>query len=582
MREQAAVDPARHWHIWKMRQSFNLEGEGELDARVKVLRKVEADGCFTRPRVIYIITAVVGLLVGALAVAVMRPAFFAPDVPFSCDIPNCRKVRIPRDAREARDCSRAYCKECIAGYKEMSDGTSYCGPVCTIERCNYVRVPRDVEDCNDTSVECGECESGHIPSKDDRGLYCALDCSPIKHCLKVTVARGVTDCSSAGVECEECDRGVSPGAGYVALRDSQGPYCGLDCGHLGQHGDAIQFCDLAMVKRKAKDCKKAVCLKCDKDHQLKFDKKLGSVGTCEWKCTERQTRGGCEPTSCVDADNCTKCVTAWYSNKAGRCLKYKEPVKMQFYVYRAQKEMNYHPENVNMASAGGVMWYVHNEVVRMSCPRHYDITRIIRYKATVLNTDQVYYTKGGQFGKFVQFDLGQCTNPSAKECPKLWKAKGYHVGCQLSAVGSDGVPMYSSRYAAAYWYSFPGRCPSLPFNDPDKAACMIREKGGECPKPDGGGGPEMPTGAPDCTWHLEKAGEVTLDELTGIKNYEEFCRNGYKEYVNATDRGVGFSWWDDKYNSKRNDERLLLLLRAFMNKYPNDPFIADPKCDGFT
>jgi hypothetical protein len=32
-------------------------------------------------------------------------------------------------------------------------------------------------------------------------------------------------------------------------------------------------------------------------------------------------------------------------------------------VYRAQGETTYPPENVNVADLGGVMWYLHNEIV---------------------------------------------------------------------------------------------------------------------------------------------------------------------------------------------------------------------------
>ena len=87
---------------------------------------------------------------------------------------------------------------------------------------------------------------------------------------------------------------------------------------------------------------------------------------------------------------------------------------------KAQSKVEYPPENCDLASAAGVMWYLHNEVVKL-CPRHYDITRVLRYKVTVFNPASVFAVRAGQFGHFVQFDFGQCTVP---DCATWWAKYG--------------------------------------------------------------------------------------------------------------------------------------------------------------
>eukprot|EP00439_Symbiodinium_sp_Y106_P045756 s957_g5.t2 len=210
----------------------------------------------------------------------------------------------------------------------------------------------------------------------------------------------------------------------------------------------------------------------------------------------------------------------------------------------------------------GVMWYLHNEVVIL-CPRHYDITRILRYNVTVFNPAPVFALRGGQFGHFVQFDYGQCTVPDCKA--NWWDKYGYMVGCQ-----QQDSTMW--KYDESYWYSLPGKCPSQKWND-KTAECIAEEAGGNCSSPDG---------SSTCTWHVEPAGEVSVDDLSGIKNLAAFCAAGNVEYDPDKDRGRGCSFWDDKFNKTRNQDRVMAMQRLFAKNYPTEDALAvpAPMCDG--
>jgi len=260
---------------------------------------------------------------------------------------------------------------------------------------------------------------------------------------------------------------------------------------------------------------------------------------------------------------------------------------MEFYMYRAAKEMatDYVLENIDTASAAGVLWYIHNEVVRVSClppsmERHYGITRIQRFKVKVKNTEQVYARSGGPhlLGRFTQFDSGKCTIPN---CDAVWDDFGYHVGVQMTTFkpGTMGFPYYENRYSNALWYSLPGSCPEKEWNDPGKKECAKNRPGGACRNE---AGDSLPTGTSTCTWQIDgDIREVTLDELTGITDYKAFCAAGNKEYDTATDHGVGLSWWDHREDDEANAERTRLLLAKFAEKYPEDPVFLDPIFDGF-
>lgn len=236
---------------------------------------------------------------------------------------------------------------------------------------------------------------------------------------------------------------------------------------------------------------------------------------------------------------------------------------MTFYMYRVQNEENYAMNGVNMANLDGDVWYLHNEVVQ-HCPRKFNISRLLRFKVTMRATPELF-GQGKNFDTFVAFDKAKCTVPM---CPKLhWDRFGYVVGCQPNNKEQVAVP------GEPTWFSLPGTCPSQ-FFDEKSQSCIEAEPGGECNNGE-------VTGTRTCTYHMEKAGEIRLDELSGIANYNEICEaTGLKEYDIFQDKGNGTSFWDGKLDAAKGKARLQHVYDLFGRKYPELPaYLQDPKCD---
>jgi len=219
---------------------------------------------------------------------------------------------------------------------------------------------------------------------------------------------------------------------------------------------------------------------------------------------------------------------------------------MSFYMYRAQDDQNYLLENVNTATLAGVMWYLEKEVVRGYCPRHYNITRILRIRVTVQQPPGLQHN----FSRFVAFDKAKCTTPG---CDAYFQQHGYSVGCQRQL----GTP-YSPN---PVWYSLPGSCPSVDYRA-KTAVCRAAQPGGRC---------AAPTGAKDCTWSLQDAGEISLSELEGIPDYKTFCAAGGNEYL--------ISFWDGRGSPAFNEARIKKAKGLFQSKFPDLPDLPDPECD---
>mmetsp|Transcript_22659 Transcript_22659/g.57788 ORF Transcript_22659/g.57788 Transcript_22659/m.57788 type:complete len:408 (-) Transcript_22659:129-1352(-) len=238
-----------------------------------------------------------------------------------------------------------------------------------------------------------------------------------------------------------------------------------------------------------------------------------------------------------------------------------------FYVYRVMSNETYEPQNVNVANLAGVMWYLHNEVV-IETPRKFNIMRIMRYKIQT-KAPKPLFEAGMNFGVRYAFDMGQCTGPWY--CGQMFQKYGYFVGC--NDLGDFPYPDFPVYYPGAVWYSLPSTCPLKTYNYHD-AACNKEQPGGHCDR--------TPDGTGTCTWNLEDAGEIWLDDLVNLDNYDEFVSNHGQEYDPFTDEGVGMTFWNGINDTKACANRVAKALALFEKEYPDDPKDADmptPKCD---
>jgi len=235
-----------------------------------------------------------------------------------------------------------------------------------------------------------------------------------------------------------------------------------------------------------------------------------------------------------------------------------------FYMYRAQGGDDYPLANVNTANLGGVLWYLHNEVVKDS-PRKFGITRITRFKVSTTSPDKLA-SRGMNFGVRFAYDSQKCTGAGPwngpGSCDKYYQEYGNFVGCNLLGkypfpMASQGFPVH---YGGAKWYSLP-----------KEGACKC-EEGKAC----------APTGAVDCTYTAEWAGDIYLQDLEGIGNYDGFVGSGQKEYDQGQDAGVGNSFWNQKFDDYLCWQRIQATDAFFQRahpEYPGDREMPEPDCD---
>jgi len=252
---------------------------------------------------------------------------------------------------------------------------------------------------------------------------------------------------------------------------------------------------------------------------------------------------------------------------------------LDFYMYRAQTDENYSPVNQDMANIGGMLWYLHNEIIwhhwiRVGSFSSTPKTRLEQWRVKVRPTCQLWST-GMNFGVVNTYDLGECTGPF--KCQNL-KHYGPTVGCETWDIGKDNHYPHEEwyrrvKYPHAAWYSLPGACASKKFWGKDKK-CAWREPSGACPE-----GIEEPTGEMDCTYTYKKVGEISIDELEGISSFDDLMKKGGYEYSRSTDKGKMLHFWDHINSTEANQRRIDITLKKFMDKYPDHPYLEDPTCD---
>lgn len=272
-----------------------------------------------------------------------------------------------------------------------------------------------------------------------------------------------------------------------------------------------------------------------------------------------------------------ECIPGEVRDRDGNCRPATGPALMSIYMYKAATDVqgsrigDVKMGNGNFANLEGVLWQVHKDVVT-TCPRRNNVNRIIRYVVTMQNPDSLFQSPlHFQFGPYTKFSNGQCMFNNS-QCGTIWEKYGYAVGCQIQNSLDPSDPIYESP-GKAVQYSLPGRCPSQPLDASNSkpVQCMVEEPGGECGIPDG---------SPTCTWKAEYAGEIRIDELSGITDPLNFCSAGGLEYNPQADKGVGTDFWNGRRSPSDSLRRVQAARELFQLKYPNYPLtLGDPRCD---
>lgn len=284
---------------------------------------------------------------------------------------------------------------------------------------------------------------------------------------------------------------------------------------------------------------------------LRKDSVGPSAGIPQGNCSAVQIEQGCAPGFCAGGQ--CSCAPNYDQMDKSHCAVPLANKRMQFFVYKVVEDSaNADGCSADFAQAfslQGVLWYIHNAVVNQSCPRSGNLSRILRCRATVFNTEQPFLEWKGQFGPFTTFDSsGSCTSP---DCLQTWRKFGRVVGC-LPWSGYMGGYSYGN---STHLYSFPDEGKSVPWS---------------CAEPDG---------SKNCTWKMEEAGEVRLDDLENISDYKAFCTKGGAEYIKSKDTGRGCSFWDHQHSSMANAHRVARLQQLVEASQHPESRLPEPVCD---
>mmetsp|Transcript_65530 Transcript_65530/g.152194 ORF Transcript_65530/g.152194 Transcript_65530/m.152194 type:complete len:341 (-) Transcript_65530:45-1067(-) len=257
---------------------------------------------------------------------------------------------------------------------------------------------------------------------------------------------------------------------------------------------------------------------------------------------------------------------------------------LHFFIYRATSaaypaKVSDAERSASFGNAAGVLHYIHREVIGRevvksaqppTCQRKSNIDRIVRYKVTMKSTEAALKREPSGFLGYAAMERGKCTE---QDCAGTWKEYGFVPGCAKPSVES-------LRYNGAIWYSFPGRCPSISYDQQCAHEAEEQEPGGACrPR-------RVPEGTWNCTYMYEPAGELPLDDLVGITksygNYSKFCEAGGVESNGPSDNdtGVTIDFWKHYSDVESNQKRVAAVLAWFNVNYPGVAPLNDPSCEG--
>jgi len=181
------------------------------------------------------------------------------------------------------------------------------------------------------------------------------------------------------------------------------------------------------------------------------------------------------------------------------------------------------------------------------------------------------------------FDSGKATGPfqnGADSSAAEWNQFGFNVGCDNLGEYPHQHPPFSTtgkKYPQAIWYSMPGPCPLMDYKS-ETSECKMEFPGGLCASPDGRG---------NCTYSVEDDGEIDIDELVGIKDKygsrSDFIRKGcFEGDGHKYQNGWCINFWDNIWDSHRNEQRVQAAIDMFHTKYPDSPKhddLSPPPCD---
>jgi len=262
-----------------------------------------------------------------------------------------------------------------------------------------------------------------------------------------------------------------------------------------------------------------------------------------------------------------ECEPGFLGNVDRWCPRPPTPATLSFYAYHAETSNPVRVgRGVNLASLGGMLDFLHRRVAG-HCPRRFNITQIARYKVTIKATWALYGSTVGtskkNFGPYLEFESGQCSDP---RCQQVFAWYGHVPGCRE-------IPAEFANYSGVpKEFSFPDDCPYRDVAD-KVSTCVSNKDQGEC---------QYPNGSAACTYVLTRAGSISLAELIGIADYDEWCKTaGNIEYSVPNDAGFGTTFWDNRHDRVSCMDRVLKVETLFMNKYPNLPArLKEPVCDG--